>query len=71
MKIEIYGHDIELTDPEGEIVTDVIVLARSVRNTDDGRIEDSLLASTTWTTTGMIQRGMLGDAKDALEAPDE
>lgn len=64
--MNIYGHDIELIDTEGEIVTDVIVLARTVRHDDDGCLQDSLIVSTTRTTTYMLQAGMIQCAAEAI-----
>lgn len=61
--MQIYGHEIELEEPkDGEIITDVLILARVVRQKDDGGIGDHLLMSAKSTTTGMIQNGMLNAA---------
>lgn len=59
MSASIYGQELELTEVEaGEMVMDIIILARVLRPTDDGRMEDALLVSTTKTTTGIVQMGM-------------
>lgn len=59
MNTTIYGHEIELEAAEpDEMVVDVIVIARVLRPTDDGRMEDALCISTTKTTTAIVQMGM-------------
>lgn len=59
MSASIYGQELELTEVEaGEMVMDIIILARVLRPTDDGRMEDALLVSSTKTTTGIVQMGM-------------
>lgn len=64
MKATIYGHEIELTDPDGEgIVTDVLIIARTVRHEPDGQLSDSLSIDATEQTTGMVQHGMVSIAK--------
>ncbi len=73
----LYGHDLDLFDPdEGGLVTDVIVLARVVRYNDDGRAMDAMILSSTRNTGGIIQGGMLSTALDLsqnwmLEEDDE
>ena len=70
--MKIYGHDINLTEAEeGEIITDVMVLARAVRHTDEGGLEDFILSSSTRTTTGMIQSGMLTFAMDSMMSSED
>ena len=64
--MNIYGQEIELTDPDGDYVTDVIVLARTVHHDSSGRLQDRILISRTADTTGMIQRGMLLEAENAF-----
>lgn len=64
MKATIYGHEIELTDPDGEgIVTDVLIIARTVQHEPDGRLSDSLSIDATEQTTGMVQHCMVSIAK--------
>lgn len=67
--IEVYGHQLEPTEPpeENMIVTDVIILARAVVHEENGRISDTLMTTSTKTTTGMIQSGMLSLAQYLLE----
>lgn len=62
----IYGHDVDLVelDADDGVVLDVIVLARVVRYNNEGHGEDILYTSTTPTTTGMVQRGMIEAARD-------
>jgi len=68
MKLTIYGHDMDLEDPDEDgYVTDVVVVARVVRPADDGRIEDMAMLSTTGQTTWMIQVGMLVAANDIVQ----
>ena len=69
MKTEIHGHEIEIEDLDpGEVVTDVMILMRTVRHNDeDGRLQDAITIGCTTQTTGMIQRGML-DAADGITA---
>ena len=70
--MNIYGHEVELTMPDAnEVVTDVIVLARAVWYADDGHAQDSLLMTSTRTTTGMVASGMLAFALDMPEEDDE
>ena len=68
----IYGHDIDLTalaDDDG-MVTDVLVLARTVRFSDQGRAEDALFISGTRSSTYMLQLGMLHAALESLGMED-
>ena len=68
----IYGHDVDLTalaDDDG-MVTDVLVLARTVRFSDQGRAEDALFISGTRSTTYMLQLGMLHAALESLGMED-
>lgn len=67
MKITAYGHEIELTEPDDGVVTDVIIMARSVAYDDEGNAYDDLLWTSTRQTTGMIQDGMLSRARQAFE----
>lgn len=58
--MNIYGHEMDLEEAEpGEVVVDVMVIARTLRYDDEGHGEDAVLISTTRQTTGMIQAGML------------
>lgn len=57
--ISVYGQEIELTEPDGGYVTDVIILARVIKHGDDGKMYDQLMVSATETTTGMIFDGMV------------
>ena len=70
--MNIYGHDIDLTalaDDDG-MVTDVLVLARTVRFSDQGRAEDALFISGTRSTTYMLQLGILHAALESLGMED-
>ena len=70
--LNLYGHELDLVELEDdEIPTDVIVIARTVRHTEDGRLEDAISISTTRMTTGLIQRGMIHEALDCLVSGDE
>lgn len=63
MKHTINGCEIEIDAPDdGGLVTDVVVLTRVVRHSDDGRLADSILINSTTQTTGIIQAGMLAVA---------
>ena len=65
--MNIYGHEVELAQIEdGEMVTDVIVLARSVRSRNNDRPEEALLVSGTTSTTYGLQMGMLRIAQEVL-----
>lgn len=58
--MNIYGNQIDLEQPDdNEIIVDVVVIARSLRHGKDGRLEDSVLVSSTDSTTGIIFDGML------------
>lgn len=57
--INIYGQKVELTPPGDGYITDVIILARSLRHGDDGKMYDALLVSATESTTGMLFDGMI------------
>lgn len=63
MKREIYGHEIDLPDHGADdgVVTDVVVLARTVRYKDDGRPEEALSVGGTNNTTPMLRAGMLNE----------
>lgn len=64
MTTTIYGHEIELEpDDDGGMVTDVLVIARHVRLTDDGRASDTVSMSGTTQTTGIVQGGMIATAQ--------
>ena len=70
--MNIYGHDVDLTalaDDDG-MVTDVLVLARTVRFSDQGRAEDALFISGTRSTTYMVQLGILHAALESLGMED-
>ena len=69
MNVTIHGQEIALEDVEpDEVVTDVMILMRTVRHNDeDGRLQDAITIGCTTQTTGMIQRGML-DAADGITA---
>lgn len=54
--INIYGHEIELTEPNG-LVNDVVVIARTVDPDEPGR--DDLLISSTHHTGGITELGMI------------
>ena len=60
MKVEIYGQSVELPDPEGGHVLDVLVIARSVRPSEEG-LEDEILIGATKNTTTVIQHGMIAE----------
>ena len=69
--MNIYGHEVELTQiGDGEMVTDVIVLARSVRPRNNDRTEEALLVSGTTSTTYGLQMGMLRIAQEVLGMED-
>ena len=56
------------------MVTDVLVIARHVRTSDDGRPEGTISLSgttTTTTTTGIVQLGMLHTALASATDPDD
>jgi hypothetical protein len=58
--LSILGLTLEVEDPDpDEILTDVVVLMRTVRTAEDGRLYDAVTIGCTPTTTGMVQRGML------------
>ena len=62
--MNIYGHEVELTEIEdGEMVTDVIVLARMVSFDSDGDASDTISIRSSRQTTGIIQQGMLTTAE--------
>ena len=62
--MNIYGHEVELTEVEdGEMVTDVIVLARIVSFDSDGDASDTISIRSSRQTTGIIQQGMLTTAE--------
>ena len=70
--MNLYGHDVDLTalaDDDG-MVTDVLVLARTVRFSDQGRAEDALFISGTRSSTYMLQLGMLHAALESLGMED-
>lgn len=59
-KITIYGHEIDLYDPEDGIVTDVIIISRAVYpGTDKERTKDGFGIMTSEDTTGAVVTGML------------
>lgn len=58
--MNIYGNHINLETPDDDaIIVDVVVIARSLRTSKDGRMEDAVLVSSTDSTTGIIFDGML------------
>lgn len=58
--MNIYGNHIDLEAPDDNaIIVDVVVIARSLRQGKDGRMEDAVLVSSTDSTTGIIFDGML------------
>lgn len=62
--MNIYGHEVELAQIEdGEMVTDVIVLARMVSFDSDGDATDTISIRSSRQTTGIIQQGMLTTAE--------
>ena len=63
--VTIDGHEIELQeiDPD-EIVTDIMILRRTVHHDQDGDLEDAIRSDWTPNTTGIIRVGM---AKFALD----
>ncbi len=70
--MNIYGHDIELEESNpGEIITDVMVIARTVHYGEDGKAIDTALISHTRQTGGMIQVGMLDFARDSMQELDD
>ena len=61
--VTIYGHEIELYDPEGGIVTDVIIISRAVYpGTDKEKTKDGFGIMTSDNTTGAVVTGMLTQA---------
>lgn len=67
--INIYGHTLNLWQPDdGGLITDVVVLARVVRYDDDGDAADALLMSATRSTGKIVQAGILSAAMDAAGA---
>ena len=72
--MNIYDNEIELETPNNDdIVVDVIVIARTIRQGIDGRMEDSVLVSSTDLTTGIIFDGMLNAVANGeyVEVDDE
>jgi hypothetical protein len=60
MKVTVHDMEIELEDLDpDEIATDVVVLMRTVRTDDDGRLWDAITIGSTPQTTGMVKLGML------------
>lgn len=55
---EIYGHKIDLPEPDEGIITDVMVLARVVRYEDVSACDDLMIACTPQ-TGGIVQLGMI------------
>jgi hypothetical protein len=60
--MNLYGHEIEIPEVEGGIITDVMILARAVNYSDEGRAQDEILIAASPGITGMIQDGMLRQA---------
>lgn len=72
MKFHINGNDIELEDPdESAIITDVVILRRSVIHGDGGKLLDSLFIDCTKQTTRMVQVGMVETARKSVNVWDE
>ena len=67
--INIYGHEIELEKAESHI-TDVIILAREISYNSDGTMNDSVLISSTTTSTYIMQRGIIEVALEAIRNPE-
>ena len=68
---EIYGHHINLPEPNpGGMVTDVIVLARIV-HMDGAQTRDMLAMTATTQTTGIVQLGMISAAGASCSEWDE
>lgn len=66
MKLTIHGHEMDITEPvDGDVVVDVIVIARALHVDQDGTTQDSLIMDNTRHTTYMVQRGMLDAADQA------
>ena len=62
--MNLYGHEVELAQIEdGEMVTDVIVLARIVSFDSDGDASDTISIRSSRQTTGIVQQGMLTTAE--------
>lgn len=67
---DIYGHDMDLTQQlDGEVITDVIVIARTVHYDDTGRAHDNVLMTVTKGATEMIQQAMLNYAVELADFP--
>src|SRR5690625_5314798 len=59
-QLNIDGHETELHDPDGRIVTDVIIISRAVYpGTDKERTKDGFGIMTSDDTTGAVVTGML------------
>ena len=56
-KVTIYGHEVELFSPEelGGTATDVIVLVRTQRISEGGKVEDAVCMKGTDHTSGLVQ----------------
>ena len=71
--INICGHEVELTEPEG-LVNDVVVIARTIDPDEPGR-DDLLISSTPHTggitELGMIQLAIIDHQNMNLEADDD
>ena len=67
MKFTINGNDVELAEPDdGAIITDVVILRRSVIHGDDGKLLDSLWIDATAQTTRIVQVGMIEAARKSV-----
>lgn len=64
--IEPYGVRVELNPHDEGHVTDVIVIARAVFFDDSGNAWDSLVTSSSVSTTGLVRRAMIEAAADAV-----
>lgn len=65
---EIYGH--EFTMPElnpGDIITDILIIARCVQHDEDGNLTDCIVRGWTPNTTPVIRAGLI-DASRTIEA---
>lgn len=72
MPATLYGRTIDLEpDDDGGMVTDVLVIARHVRLTDDGHTEDCISISATTSTGRIMQTGMIHAAADAISKEDD
>ena len=72
MKLTDNANDIELADPdEGAIITDVVILRKSVIHGDDGNLLDSILIGKSCQTTRTLQVAMIEAARKTVNVWDE